>query len=340
MRSKIIWLIKLSATAAIIAAIVWKLDLSTISRTLLSASPAAVATAFLLVFLQAALAAKRLAVVVSLFGRLMSFGNAWRVTLESMFFSQTFVSFLGGDAQRIWRLRSCGFSLNDAASAIAFDRVVGIMVNHGVFLLVLPYLLIAIASNSLRIGLLVIAGGGLIVIMLALCMGFMHGQIEAWLPDWFRANRLVRLLSNISTVCRHLFIFDARVASVLAISFIMSIINCLIFFLVLWGWSIPLVPALGCALLVTAVLEVAMLPISVAGWGVREGAVIFAFASFGVSADIAFGTSITFALIVLAIGLLGGLLWLFDHRQIDAMTANAIDAVAETRNQRRSVAAR
>jgi glycosyltransferase 2 family protein len=333
MRNTLIWIIKLSLTAAIIAAIVWKLDIATIVRTLMSASLVAVAAGLLLAFLQALLAAKRLAVVASMFGRFMPFGDALRVTLEGMFFSQTFVSFLGGDAQRIWRLRNGGFSFNDSVSAIALDRFIGIMVNHFVVLLAMPFLFFAITSNSIRIGLLAITGGGLIVIMLALCMGFMHGQIEASLPDWLRANRLVRLLSNISTVCRHLFILDARVASVLTVTFIMSMINCFIFFIVLWGWNVPLVPALGCALLVPAVLEVAMLPISVAGWGVREGVIIFAFATFGVSADIAFGSSITFALIVLTIGLIGGLLWLFDHRVIGTMAAIVIDPKVEAPDQ-------
>jgi glycosyltransferase 2 family protein len=334
MRIPFSWLAKLLVTAVIIAVIVWKIDLATVVSTLLTGSLAAVFGGLLLTLVQAALAAKRLVLIVSLFGRLMAFGDGLRVTLESMFFSQTFVSFLGGDAQRIWRLRKCGFSMSDSISAIALDRVIGLMVNHVLVLLALPYLLFAVASNGLRLSLVAIAGGGLAMIVLVLGMGIMHEKIEAWLPNWLRTNRLLRLLSEVSTVGRHLFTRDERIMTTLLITFIMSAINCVMFFLILRGWNIGLSAAFGCALVVPAVLEIAMLPVSIAGWGVREGAAIFAFAAFGVSANIAFGSSVTFALIILAVGLLGGLVWLFDQRPIGAPAIALIEPAAETHDRK------
>lgn len=86
--------------------------------------------------------------------------------------------------------------------------------------------------------------------------------------------------------------------------------------LVLLGLHIEPITAFGCALFIPAVMEIAMLPISIAGWGVREGVAIVAFATLGVPAQIAFGSSVTFALVLLALGLLGGVFWLFDYREI------------------------
>ena len=160
MRSSLAWIVKLALTTTIIAAIAWKLDVKTILGTFSFASPSAIGAALLLAFIQALLSAKRLALVVSIFGRVMPFGDALRVTLEGAFFSQTFVSFIGGDAQRIWRIRKCGFSSSDSVSVIAFDRFIGIMINHLLVLIFLPYLFFAITTNSIRIGLIVIASGG------------------------------------------------------------------------------------------------------------------------------------------------------------------------------------
>jgi hypothetical protein len=69
------------------------------------------------------------------------------------------------------------------------------------------------------------------------------------------------------------------------------------------------------------VMEIAMLPISIAGWGVREGMAIIAFSSFGVPSNVAFASSIVFALIILAVGLVGGALWLVDRREIGTLAA-------------------
>jgi hypothetical protein len=99
------------------------------------------------------------------------------------------------------------------------------------------------------------------------------------------------------------------------------VINSLIFFALLVGWGVAPLAAVGCALLVPAVLEIAMLPISIAGWGVREGVAMIAFSGFGVSSNVAFGSSIVFASIALVLGLIGGLLWLVDRREFATLGA-------------------
>jgi uncharacterized membrane protein YbhN (UPF0104 family) len=158
-----------------------------------------------------------------------------------------------------------------------------------------------------------------------LAFGFLRGRMKSNVIQRLQSKRILHLLFEVSTIGRHLFVRDGRLLSALVISVVIAMANSLIFFLVLVAWHIPPMEAFGCALLIPAVMEIAMLPISVAGWGVREGTVIFAFASFGVSAEIAFGTSIIYALIMLAVGLLGGLTWFFDRRKIGALVPMNLD---------------
>jgi hypothetical protein len=57
-----------------------------------------------------------------------------------------------------------------------------------------------------------------------------------------------------------------------------------------------------------------MVPISVAGWGIREGAMIVAFGFVGVPEADALVVSILFGLTLIAAGAPGGVLWLSEGR--------------------------
>jgi len=48
---------------------------------------------------------------------------------------------------------------------------------------------------------------------------------------------------------------------------------------------------------------------------------MIAFSGFGVSSNVAFGSSIVFASIALVLGLIGGLLWLVDRREFATLGA-------------------
>jgi uncharacterized membrane protein YbhN (UPF0104 family) len=117
--------IKLALTAIILAAIVWKIDLASAARTIASVALASVVAALGLAFLQSVCAAIRLSAVISKFGRQIGFREALRVTLEASFFAQTFLSFVGGDVFRIFRIRKSNMKLEDATAAITLDRLIG-----------------------------------------------------------------------------------------------------------------------------------------------------------------------------------------------------------------------
>jgi hypothetical protein len=62
-----------------------------------------------------------------------------------------------------------------------------------------------------------------------------------------------------------------------------------------------------------AVLLISSVPISIAGWGVREGSMVVGLGLLGVGNSDAALVSIFFGVLLLAFGLLGGLVWLLDH---------------------------
>ena len=74
------------------------------------------------------------------------------------------------------------------------------------------------------------------------------------------------------------------------------------------------------------VLLVSMLPISIGGWGVREGAMVVALHGFGISAEDALLPSVLFGLCAVAATLPGGILWIINK---DAVAENSGRACPE-----------
>jgi glycosyltransferase 2 family protein len=65
-------------------------------------------------------------------------------------------------------------------------------------------------------------------------------------------------------------------------------------------------------IVVPTVLLVSMLPISVGGWGVREGAMVVVLHGFGISAEDALLPSVLFGLCAVVATLPGGVLWIMN----------------------------
>ena len=64
------------------------------------------------------------------------------------------------------------------------------------------------------------------------------------------------------------------------------------------------------------VLLIAMMPISIAGWGVRESSMIAAFAYAGLAPSDGLTLSILFGAVRFAIGAVGGILWILSGMRL------------------------
>ena len=72
-----------------------------------------------------------------------------------------------------------------------------------------------------------------------------------------------------------------------------------------------------------AALLMAMLPISLGGWGIRELTFVYFLGAAGVGAEAGLSLSIAFGLLRAVVGAMGGLTWLAmndDHFRVDAST--------------------
>ncbi len=228
---------------------------------------------------------------------------------ESMFFNQILPTGIGGDAIRVVRAYDSGVMAGWAVVGVLIDRAFGLLAVG--LILVLAYGIggTAIAGSTLFSWLALAA----VVVVAGAAFAAWLGTFAARLalPRW--TTPLVSLLVAFTQVMRDRAGMVAVALTLLASSAAMAaaLVACASsvgFQLGLWDGVI----------IMQGVLLAALAPISIGGWGVREGALILLFAPRGVGADQAIAVSVLFGLVLTAIGLVGAVVWLAsDYRRVN-----------------------
>lgn len=245
-------------------------------------------------------AALRLRVLLSVLGAPCSTGKAADVVLIGAFFSQTLISFIGGDAMRIWRMAQINVPFGLATKGILFDRVAGFAGLIIISLLGLPWLFETVPQPAIRLGI----GIALAVGVTGILGLFLTGLIPVALKRW----KVFRWTSELSGVAFSILKNKSTLLLLVVLSVTIHMLNVFVLYLI----SLSLDMNIGffsMLVLIPPVLLVSMLPISVAGWGVREGAMVAALNLVGAAPHQSLALSICFGLCVAAISLPGGALW-------------------------------
>ena len=305
MRNLSIVVLKLAVSIGLVWLAFSHIDMASTWATLRAIAPAALVGAMTLLVIQMLVAALRLRTLLSALGTRYRTAAALEVMLIGAFFSQTMISFVGGDAMRIWRIVRSRISLAIAAKSVLFDRIAGFA---GLFVLLLaatPFLLRLVPSPEM------LAGQALIVLSaLAGILGiFVVRRIPGVLPE----SRFVRVARDV--VDSGLAIWRSRRGAwiVIGLSIAIHLLNVVVLYVIGKGLGISFRFIDG-LLLFPTVLFLSMLPISIAGWGVREGAMVTALGLVGVPGHQSLALSVCFGLCLVAISLPGGAVWLLSRR--------------------------
>jgi hypothetical protein len=184
---------------------------------------------------------------------------------------------------------------------VILDRVAGVL---GIAILVLAFLPRFAALEGagqlvvLPVGMVVAAFGGLLALLLL-----------DRLPHFAPANRWISGIRLLSALARRTFLALPVAAIALAAAVAVHLCASVSMSLVAGAAGIPL--SLASALtVVPPVIFVSMLPVSIGGWGVREGAMVVALGLTGIQPTDALLISVAYGLMMALVGLTGGLLWL------------------------------
>lgn len=217
------------------------------------------------------------------------------------FFSQTLPSGVGGDAVRAWLLSRLGTSIRGAVSVVFCDRIFSLGVLLLLTCLTLPLYLDRVANPEARL-VLPAAFAALTAGMLTIA------ALGPTLLSRFARFRLGKTVHLMSADLQRVF-FGSRASLVLlalaAAGHGGLILSC---FALARALDIPLA-FFDCVIIIPPVMLAAVLPISIAGWGVREGAMVAGLGVLGIPMDSALSLSITFGLLQIALAIPGGILW-------------------------------
>lgn len=237
----------------------------------------------------------------------MSMGEAVQLMLIGHFFSQTLPSGVGGDAVRVWLVSRSGSGIGRAISSVFCDRILGLGLLLVLIASTIPFYVARAASPELQAALPVI----LSVLMSGMLLSILFGPALLSRLSHFRLGRASH---QIALDLRRVF-FGSRTSiglAALGITVHLGVV----------AMAFALARALGvtigfldCVVVIPPVMLAAVLPISVAGWGVREGAMVVSLGWLNVPADAALAISISIGLLQLLVAVPGGALWAFwSHR--------------------------
>lgn len=219
-----------------------------------------------------------------------------RLTLVGFFFSQTFISLLGGDGMRIWQMVRNGFSLRTAGQAVMADRILGFVMLLAIIFMGMP-VAVLLTEGNLRIVMVLISVASLIG-----CGTFFLSYL---VPRKLRTARFVETIVDQAVFCRGLL---ARVVKTIGAFAVPHVLNTAILYVFLADYGGEI--AMGTLLvLFPPIMLLSALPISFAGWGVREGALVTVLGSVGGEAHIVLAASIAFGVSHIVASSPGSILW-------------------------------
>jgi len=317
MRRHLAFVIKILISALLLYFCLRTVDLRTVGRRLGSANFEWLAAIFLLLTLQVPLLGVRWREIAAVCGARLTIAQAVRYVWIGLFFGQVLPSTAGGDAVRIWLMGRGGQGWSTAIYSVLLDRVAGVSAMAAVVVLCLPWTLQLIHDPAARLALVLIGFGALGGVAVFLACGTSPLRvIERW--------RLGRHLAAASRMALHV----CRTAVGLRVG-ALSVASHLLTVAAMWAAAMAVGGSVSFAdvlLLVLPVLLVATLPVSIAGWGIRESAMVLAFAYAGLPRDDGLMVSILFGLANLAVGACGGTVWISGH--YSSRTAEAVEPIA------------
>lgn len=293
-------LLKIALSLVLIAIVVRAFDVRGVAAQFMKVDAATLLLATAVALAIALLHAGRWLAVIGASNHRLGFRTALQVVLIGHFFNQVLPSSVGGDAMRVWCAYRAGLGFGIAAATVIIDRVLTLVSLLLLTAAGLPWLFDIVADPVARWALSTVICAGL--------AGFAAFLAIVRLPRFALRWRTLHSLLDLAALARRV-IFHARYALPVILLSVLSFVGfAFIVFCIARAMQLD-VTLMDCVLLVPPVILITVVPVSIAGWGVREGAMVVAFGFLNVPASAAFAVSVLFGLTLAAASLPGSLFW-------------------------------
>jgi len=238
--------------------------------------------------------------------------QAFRYNMIGAFFNQTLPSSIGGDAVRLWLVNRTGAGWRAATYSILTDRAIGLIALALIIVGSLPWSYGMIADSNGRVALVVVdfaaLAGGLGFLLL--------GHLPwTWLKNWWPTKHI-----HACSVIANQVMFDRRSGPKIAVlSLSIHVLAVVIAWCAVRSIAAP-ADFEQVFMLIPPIMLITMMPISIAGWGVREATMMIAFGYAGLAPTDGTVVSILFGAVSFAVGAAGGLVWIFSAEKTNTAT--------------------
>ena len=271
------------------------------------ADPVWIAAAVVLFALQAVVVGLRWRMVARPLTGCLTALVAIELSFIGVFFSQVLPSTVGGDAVRIWVLARRGAGWKIAAYSVLVDRVAGVAALAIVVLACLPWTLRLLHDPLAQSMLMLIGFGALGASILFVGIGILRLS----LLDRFAPTRhLIAAAQLAYKLCRT----PTLTSGIAACSFCGHGLSVTAAWMCARAVGAP-VDFVDLLFLLPPVILVSTVPVSIAGWGVRESSMVMAFGAAGLAPADGLLLSILFGAANFAVGAIGGLVWIMAGRK-------------------------
>ena len=290
--------LRAAVSIGLLAGLAWWLDLGTVVSGLAQMRFGWVLLAVAISVVQVAVLAWRWRFTAGCLGVDLSYTAAWREYYLSIFLNQVMPGGIVGDGSRAWRQARVQTRQREPAGpavrAVIFERLAAQAVMTAVALVSLLALPV-IVNRSSR---LVLFGAGAVAVLIVIAM-------VVWMRRQSSAQSLVgQVLADLDAAHLSGPVFVAQLVSAAIVvgTYLATYLTA--------ARAVGMVPPLPVLLpLVAPVLMSMLIPVTVAGWGLREGAAAVLWGAVGLSAADGVLVSVAYGLLVL-IGSLPGALFL------------------------------
>jgi len=296
--------VKLGSVILLFWIIVSRVDVAIIAERLHQLSASGVLFVTLIFAGHTILSAVRWQEVIIKLGGNCSFRTALGGSLIERFVNQAVPTFVGGDGARILELVRSGENTRIAAYSVFFDRLFSLGGAFGLVLICLPVSILVVRVAAIQVALILIS----VIAMLAVCVLLMPTSF------WGSTSRIgmVQRLSRAALILREFFLEPKLAALTVGLSVVSQALLVVCFWVLSADLRIDL--RLNDAIaLIPLVMLASVVPISLAGWGVREGAAAVLLSTVGISVSDAVALSLVFGVAYLATSCLAGAIWLILH---------------------------
>ncbi len=305
-------LLKIAVSGGLLYLALSKIDLGNLWSRLNANSIGWLVLAACIIVFQIFLAAVRWREITARCDAPLTLGQATRFNLVGTFFNQVLPSSIGGDAVRIWLVKNTGAGWRNATYSVFVDRAIGLIALALLIAGSLPWSYSLIADVQGRIALTAVD-----LIALVGGLGFLVlGQLKwPFLKRWWLTHHPYQC-----SIIAGQTLFNARSGPKVALlSLSIHALTAAVGWCVVQSIKAPIAPY-QIFLLIPPVVIVTMLPIAIAGWGVRETAMMVAFGYADLPSQDGINISLLFGAVTFAVGLLGGLVWILSPEK-SAQTA-------------------